>query len=116
MKEHHLPTVSEAVAAATSIFARKRDLSGSQDEEYESPYFEEYDADGDAYSLAWRYLGVFIDDDGYYSRKVLWAAVSIVSGVLTNNLAISRRFEIPHRPDPFLLFCSTTMRTTPETK
>jgi len=58
--------------------------SGSSDEEeedsgssemYESPYFENYDVCSDSYSLAWRYLGVFIDEyDGYYSRKVLWAA------------------------------------------
>ena len=41
---------------------------------YKSPYFEDYDSSGDSYSLAWRYLGVYIDDDGY-SRKVLWAAV-----------------------------------------
>lgn len=40
---------------------------------YNSPYFEDYDLAGDSYSLAWRYLGVYIDDDGY-SRKVLWAA------------------------------------------
>jgi hypothetical protein len=56
---------------------KKRDLHSS-DEEYYSPYFEKYDADGDSYSLSWRYLGAFIDeDDEYYTRKVLWAAVSI---------------------------------------
>ena len=56
---------------------KKRDLHSS-DEEYYSPYFEKYDADGDSYSLSWRYLGAFIDeDDEYYPRKVLWAAVSI---------------------------------------
>ena len=57
--------------------AKGRDLPSY--DEYESPYLEEYDADGDSYSLAWRYLGVFIDEnDGYYSRKVLWAAVSCI--------------------------------------
>ena len=66
-------------STAMENFKMMRKLKSS-DEEYESPYFEEYDADGDSYSLAWRYLGVFIDDDdddGYYSRKVLWAAVSV---------------------------------------
>ena len=61
----------------TNTKIKRRDLHSS-DEEYESPYFEEYDADGHSYSLSWRYLGVFIDeDDEYYPRKVLWAAVSI---------------------------------------
>jgi len=59
--------------------SRERELSSSS-EEYYSAYFEDYDADGDSYNLAWRYLGVYIDtddddDDGYYgTRKVLWAA------------------------------------------
>ena len=47
---------------------------GSQDSPYESPYFEDYNSSGDSYGMAWRYLGVYIDEDGY--RKVLWAAVS----------------------------------------
>jgi len=51
-----------------------RELQGSHDQAYESPYFEVYDVDGDAYSLAWRYLGVYIDTNDEYSRKVLWAA------------------------------------------
>jgi len=51
-----------------------RELGGSHDAAYESPYFENYDADGDSYSLAWRYLGVYIDTGDEYSRKVLWAA------------------------------------------
>ena len=55
---------------------KRRELHSS-DEEYYSPYFEDYDADGDSYSLAWRYLGVFIDEENGYSRKVLWAAVSV---------------------------------------
>jgi len=60
---------------------RERELSSSS-EEYYSAYFEDYDADGDSYNLAWRYLGVYIDntddeddDDGNSgTRKVLWAA------------------------------------------
>ena len=54
--------------AAPAPAPRKLDDGG-----YASPYFENYDLTGDAYSLAWRYLGVYIDDDGY--RKLLWAAV-----------------------------------------
>ena len=58
---------------------RKRIAIAVRSETYESPYFEDYDMCSDSHSLAWRYLGVFIDEyDGYYSRKVLWAAVSPV--------------------------------------
>jgi len=46
--------------------------SDSQDA-YESAYFEDYNSSGDSYGMAWRYLGVYIDEYGY--RKVLWAAV-----------------------------------------
>lgn len=68
----------------------RRELGGSQseDEEFYSEYFEDYDADGDAYSLAWRYLGVYIDtedDDAPYSRKVLWAAVRFINTYTCGN-------------------------------
>ena len=76
---------AETNQKATALTRRsQRELGGSQseDEEYYSEYFEDYDADGDAYSLAWRYLGVYIDtddEDAPYSRKVLWAAVRFLN-------------------------------------
>ena len=75
---------AETNQAAALTRRSQRELGGSQseDEEYYSEYFEDYDADGDAYSLAWRYLGVYIDtddEDAPYSRKVLWAAVRFLN-------------------------------------
>ena len=67
-----------------NVNSDRRELGGgggeSQDETYESPYFEDYNSSGDSYGMAWRYLGVYIDEDGY--RKVLWAAVRFFWGSL----------------------------------
>ena len=60
------------MTTTTMTMRRRLDDGGG----YKSPYFEDYDSSGDSYPLAWRYLGVYLDYDGY-SRKLLWAAVRV---------------------------------------
>ena len=86
--------ITTTMTAKINPNMKKRELHSS-DEEYYSPYFEDYDSDGDSYSLAWRYLGVFIDEDDGYSRKVLWAAVSVKNHSRRHMLFVTSTLRYP---------------------
>ena len=65
----------------TTTWTTMRLLGGEDDNGvsgHEPPCFEDYDSTGGSCGLAWRCLGVHLDDDGCYSRKVLWASVSLI--------------------------------------